>query len=498
MKRPNILLMMSDQMRYDAIGVNGNPKIQTPHLDELSNHSVHFTNAYSPNPICVPARASLTTGCYSHKCTGLKDNDGAIKPGFPLLGVELQKRGYKTYCTGKLHYLPYMPTPAERVTHGLEKVELYESGRILSQFDPYQEKAGLEDYYDYLNTVGWSGYTRAHGLGNNDVYAATSPIPEEHYVDTWVADRALHHLGEHLDQCPEQPFFMWASFPKPHSAFDPPRPFDSMYDPREMDGAVGDIQFLVDQGIDHSYAEYIRFMWDKLSPQAKKQIKANYYGLVSLQDQQIGKLLRFLKDHHLDENTIVVYTADHGEMLGDKGIYFKRVFYEPSVHIPLLIKYPEKLPRSFRTPCLAGLQDILPTLCSLIGEPLEAKVDGLDLTPAMTEDVPVRACYVAQCNVSDPGRAESQIYMITDGVWKYIYTVYGGIEELYHLEDDPRELHNLAGSHAPKAMALRQTLLRWCVDNGDLEMVDGDRLLKIEKSQLQVTPPANGFGRRYY
>jgi arylsulfatase len=116
---PNILFIMGDQMRYDAIGANGNPKIHTPNLDELAQSSVRFCNAYTPNPICVPARASLTTGCYSHKCLGMKSNDGVIKAGFPLLGAEMQKRGYKTYCMGKLHYLPYMPTPEARVTHGL-------------------------------------------------------------------------------------------------------------------------------------------------------------------------------------------------------------------------------------------------------------------------------------------------------------------------------------------------------------------------------------------
>jgi arylsulfatase len=496
--KPNILFIMCDQMRYDAIGANGNSKIQTPNLDRLFRESVNFTNAYTPNPICVPARASLTTGCYSHKCIGRKGNDGVIKDRFPLLGTELQKRGYRTYCMGKLHYLPYMPTPEGRVTHGIETVELYESGRILKEFDPMLERGGLEDYYDYLKESGWHGYTRANGMGNNDVYAAASAIPAEHYVDTWVADRAIYHIQKHLNVSPDQPFFMWASFPKPHSAFDPPRPFDSMYDPREMDDPVGNIDYLIKAGIDNSYAEYVRFMWDKLSPQAKKQIKANYYGLISLQDQQIGRLLQFLHDNGLEEKTMVVYTADHGEMLGDKGIYFKRIFYEPAVHLPLLIKYPERLPQGIKTTCLVGLQDILPTLCSLTGEPLTVPVDGQDLTPLVTHNEKGREYYVSQCNTSDPDRPENQIYMITDGAWKYIYTVYGGVEELYNLRVDAGELNNLALDCPIWTAKFRDLLLQWCLENGDHEILDGTQLLRVPKTKSTGKAPANPFGRRFY
>jgi arylsulfatase len=147
---------------------------------------------------------------------------------------------------------------------------------------------------------------------------------------------------------------------------------------------------------------------------------------------------------------------------------------------------------------LAGLQDILPTLCGLVGEPLEAEVDGKDLTPALLRNEKVRDYYVSQCNIADPGRAETQIYMITDGLWKYIYTVYGGIEELYQLDEDPGELHNLAAGCQKKTEELRQRIWQWCVENQDLEMLDGSQLLKIERISSETKLPANPFGRRYY
>jgi arylsulfatase A-like enzyme len=156
------------------------------------------------------------------------------------------------------------------------------------------------------------------------------------------------------------------------------------------------------------------------------------------------------------------------------------------------------LPEGFKTSCLAGLQDILPTLCSLVGAPLEAAVDGQDLTPVITRQGKVRDYYVSQCNTADPDQPQNQIYMITDGVWKYIYTVYGGIEELYDCKTDARESHNLAAALAAKTEAFRNLLWKWCLDNGDLEMLDGKQLLKIAKSPAKPPVPANPFGRRFY
>jgi arylsulfatase len=200
MKKPNILFIMSDQMRHDALECNGNDFIKTPNFNLLAQRGMNFKNSYSPDPICVPARASITTGFYSNKCTGRKDNDGIIKEGFPLLGDELNKRGYETYAMGKLHYEPYAPPGKKRTTHGISTVEFAESGRIIEQFDPEYKQRGLEEYYDYLEEVGWGGFSRGDGMGNNDIYPVTSPIPEEHYVDAWVADRAIFHMNKHLEE----------------------------------------------------------------------------------------------------------------------------------------------------------------------------------------------------------------------------------------------------------------------------------------------------------
>ena len=126
----NILLIMADQLRADALACNGNPVIDTPNLDRLARTGVNCTACYTPAPICVPARAALATGCYPHRCTGTKNNEGAILPGLPLLPAELAATGYRTYATGKLHYLPYRAPGEPRVTHGFQVSEVAESGRV--------------------------------------------------------------------------------------------------------------------------------------------------------------------------------------------------------------------------------------------------------------------------------------------------------------------------------------------------------------------------------
>ncbi len=497
MNKPNILFIMCDQMRYDAIGCNGNDIIHTPNLNRLAQSGVNFSNCYTPNPICVPARATITTGFYPHKCTGVKKNGGSIKEGYPLLGEELNRRGYETYAMGKLHYLPYDSKKENRTTYGIKNVELAESGRMLAKFDPEHKQRGIEDYHDYLHTVGWGGYSRGDAIGNNDIFPSSTPVPEEYFVDTWVADRAIYHMEKHASEKPETPFFMWASFPKPHSPYNPPHPYDKMYDPRDMPPPVGDISDVIERGVDNSYLEYWDFMWDKLSPETKKVIKAHYYGLITLQDKQIGRLLDFLEEKGLRENTIIIYTADHGDMMGDFGLYFKRVFYNGSVRIPLMISYPPKIKGGSVSDELVGLQDLLPTILSLTGEPLGQRVDGGDLTGTVLEGKPVRDYYIAQC-----GDSPDQQYMVADREWKYIYHEYGGVEELYNLKNDPSELNNLSGSKetetAGRLEKMRSYLTEWCIENKDSMMIENGKLKSLEKKKLDLPKRVDPFGRRYY
>ncbi len=484
-KRPNILLVTGDHTRHDAVACNLNENrgsslaqvVKTPNFDRLATEGVTFRNSFTPNPICVPGRASIVTGRYSHKCTGLKSNGGRIHDNQAKLAEHFNENGYATCAIGKMHFVPYSPPGEPRLLHGFQHAELCEEGRIIGKFDPKGAQAGLEDYHDYLKEVGWDGYERAHGIGNNDVHPSPSAMPAEYHEEAWVADRSIAWLEKHRQENPDQPFLIWSSFIKPHSPYDPPRPYDSMYDPREMPEPLGgwDNDEILNGRDRQFWAMRARYGWDKLSPQAIKLIRAYYCGMMSFQDAMLGRLLEYLDKNGLAENTIVVYSADHGDMLGDFGRFFKTNMYDGSVMVPLLIRTPElKNDAEHCRDQLAGLQDVFPTLCGLSGIPVPENLDGMDLTAVLNDpQTPGRDYYISQ-SLEPP----TQKYMVRTDRWKYIYTEFEGIEELYDVTLPDYELINLADSpeHTSIKTELHDILLRWCQDNGDEKMLDGDKL----------------------
>ena len=496
-KRPNILIICADQLRTDALGFHGNPICRTPALDALAAESIVFENAFSPNPICVPARAAITTGNYSHLATGFKANTGRIRDNQPKLAEHFASFGYRTYACGKLHYVPYSPPGQKRLLHGFGECDLTESGRLVGEFDPTYQLRGLEDYIDYLADVGWCGYSRAHGVGNNDVRPCPSPLPEEHHVEHWVADRAIERLRQHRRSRADQPFLIWYGSPKPHSPYDPPAKYAAMYDPRQLPPPLGDESMLADRDPSIEVTR-VSLAQTSLSPAARHVVKAYYYGLVSFQDAQIARVVQALKQEGVYDETIIVFTCDHGDLLGDFGAYFKGNFLNPSVRVPLVIKAPHS-PAGAQRRQLAGLQDILPTLAALAGCPLSQAVQGLDLSGALLYDrAATRELFYSQCMDSP-----RQSAMITDGRWKYCYAQWGATEELYDLAGDPHELENLA---RPGRGGLDELLEPWrkrLMDEArrlkDAALLDGAGLVSSPLDRAAIAKlPISGMGWRWY
>lgn len=437
MTQPNILFITCDQMRWDCLGCAGNPVIQTPNLDALAAAGTRFRNAFTPDPICVPARASIMTGNYPQVCTGTKANCGGIREGQPLLTATLKSAGYKTYALGKLHFLPYAPPDAPRTTHGFDHVEWTESGRILKEHDPKGERRGIEDYFDYLRDQGWFGYARAHGIGNNDVRPCASPLPPELYVDAWIADRSMAALDRHCADHADRPFFLWMSSPKPHSPYDPPRPYDRLYDPRRIPKPFGDASLL-----EHMDPKIEQTLWshacDSVSPEAWQVIRSYYYGNISFLDAQIGRVLAHLDSLGLRESTLIVFTADHGDLIGDFGSAFKTNHMNGSVRLPFIVQGPG-VPAGAVSDALVGLQDLHPTFAAFAGASIGQEVQGHNLKPVFDGAPSPREWFYA-CT----GGRGNQSSMIANGKWKYIYNEHGGIEQLYDQENDPGEVRNLA------------------------------------------------------
>jgi arylsulfatase len=508
-KRLNVLLITGDHTRHDAVSCNLNERessclariVRTPNIDRLAREGVTFTNSYTTNPICVPARATITTGNYSHRCTGVKRNSGRIRDDQVKLAEHFASCGYATYACGKLHYVPYAPPTQPRLVHGFQSVDLCESGRIIAQFDPLGRMHGLEDFHDYLKSVGWGGYARAHGIGNNDVRPAVSPLPAEHHEEAWVADRTIARLREHAARRDGRPFLMWTSFAKPHSPYDPPRPWDAMYDPRQVPGPLGDWEddtLLDGRDIELKLRRKV-YGWDKLSAEAVQVARAFYCGMMSFQDAMVGRILHYLDEAGLADSTIVIYTADHGDLLGDFGRFFKVCMFDGSVKIPFIWRAPGIIPADGPRvrDQLVGLHDILPTLAALTGCPLPRRVDGSDITPILRDaKAEGRSCFISQTADSP-----HQKYMVRTPRWKYVYCELGPTEELYDMTRENCEMHNLAGESGLRSVMteLRETLIRWCIENGDEAMVkDGKLAVSSAEGLAEPTFSAGVMGWRKY
>lgn len=492
-RKPNVLLITADQMRGDAVGCNGNPFIHTPNLDAIAARGVTFINASSPNPICVPGRASITTGNYPHVCTGVKGNAGYIRDCQVKIARHFADAGYMTAAIGKLHYVPYAPPGEPRLLHGFEHCEINESGRMLNMYDPKGKLRGVEDYHDYLVDMGYGGYERAHAIGNNDVHAGPSALPAEHHEEAWVSTRSIATLQEHLEHRADQPFFMWTSFAKPHSPYDPPEPYNRAYDPREIPPPVGNVELLSDRD-PMLRTQPIAYGWDKLSPQAVQYSRAHYFGLVTFQDEMIGRIMEFLQQAGQLENTVIIYTSDHGDLIGDFGCFFKCSMFAGSVGIPFIAAGPGVRAQGLNDN-LVGLQDILPTVAALSGNSLSGEVMGHDLSPILAgvEDNS-REVLVSQCMASPKQR-----YMVRTKQHKYVYHELGGIEELYDLHDDPHELRNLSAERRGMADDMRGVLLDWVRANEDEQMLEGNDLkVSPEDSSIHTELQPGRLGWRWY
>ena len=422
-QRPNFLLIMTDEQRFDALGGLPGSVVDTPYLTELRTQGVFFRKAYSACPVCIPARRTLMSGKtpYHH---GVMMNYTSPLEG-PTLPELLQKNGYQTHLSGKLHLFP------ERKRYGFESADWADSCHSSSPDN---------DYDRFLREHGlFEDQGLGHGLSFNGYAARPFHLEERFHYSTWCADTALRFL-ERRD--PTAPFFLNLSFFQPHAPCSPPAYYFNKYlnapmPPSPMGDWVEDLPDL-QNGLPVN-------AW-RVDPESRplREYKAGYYGCVEQIDHQIGRVL-----YHLPkENTIILFLSDHGEMLGDHGWIRKRSAYEGSAHIPLLLWMPRKLAAEYGVRLNAQidapveLMDILPTVLDLAGIPVPQDVDGLSLLPLMRGESWAREYIHGEC-----ARLEtigSGMQYLTDGREKYIWYPGLGKEQLFDLGADPREEHDLA------------------------------------------------------
>ncbi|MFP6644588.1 MAG: sulfatase-like hydrolase/transferase [Candidatus Latescibacterota bacterium] len=319
--RPNLLLLLTDQQRADALGCAGG-WVRTPNLDRLAAEGVRFRNCVTNSPVCIPARLSLATGLYPHN-TSVWDNQGhTLAPETPTWMKAVREAGYRTSLFGKTHLHPHSGDLRDREplmhAYGLDDVDEIggprASARVLSHMTARWQELGLWD--SYRGDIGDRFATKPH-------VARPSPLPVEEYADVYVGQRAQQYLTAY-DR--SEPWCCWVSFGGPHEPWDTPEPHASSYDPVDMPAPAPLPDWTREEGRPRGYLHQRLASAPDLDPGDISAMRANYAGNVTLIDEQIGGILETIEARGELDNTVIVFTSDHGELNGDFGLIYKSVF----------------------------------------------------------------------------------------------------------------------------------------------------------------------------
>jgi len=484
----NILLITSDQHHFSALG-SVNPKIRTPHLDRLAGEGTRFERAYCVNPTCSPSRATMITGLYpsQHGCwaIGVK-----LPEDVPTAGDLLQEQGYESILVGKAHFQPLRSEPGSesiecqpllrdldfwRNFHGpwygfnhVETARMHANESHAGQhYALWLEEKGLSNWQDYFDP--WppqpdSKYSGPYYMRDS----LTWDLPEEYHPTHWVGERTVANI----ERCAEEgkPFFLWSSFFDPHPPYVLPEPWASMYDPADMEpgaftpGEFEDMppQFRHTREENPDFSDYQEpggqglhgFHSHLHSDDAMRRSLATYYGMVSLIDQEVGRILDRLEQLGLAENTLVIFTTDHGHFLGQHGLIAKGAFhYEDLIRIPMIARYPGHIPAGGVSQALQSQIDFVPTFLEAAGAAVPGLMQGSSRL-ADWERGGGRDWTLVE-NRHNPTTVHLRT-LVTD---RYKITVYRNHDygELFDLQADPQELHNRWAD--PAYGAVKQELL---------------------------------------
>lgn len=474
-RQPHLLLITTDQQRGDCLGCDGHPAVETPYVDQLAENGTRFRHAYTSVPSCTPARAGIITGMdqWNHGRLTMTGSDPLDYPA--TLPGELATAGYHTRLVGKAHHAP------QRALHGFHDTSLDESGR--------RDDGFISDYHAHFDRAreGEYGY-RDHSIEWNSWMARPSHLPEHLHPTYWTASEGIRAL-ETRD--PTRPLFMWMSFARPHSPYDPPQAYWDMYVDHDAIPAahVGDWAARYDKPIADVNAPRTR--------RSEREIhrgRAGYYGNISFIDHQIGRVLYEYgkRDPEGLANTLILFTSDHGDMMGDHHHWRKTYAYEGSARIPFIAQWPtawgDETPRGVVRDEPIELRDIMPSLLEAAGVGIPDSVDGSSLLGlGRGEQTPWRDFVQGehtQCYDHEHG-----MQYATDGEEKYIWFHHTGEEQFFDLRDDPGECRNLAAdpSAAERVAAWRQRLARVNEERGD-PRGHGGRLVPQPQGALRLSP----------
>ncbi len=494
-ERPNILLLTSDQHRGDCFGFEGR-RVRTPHLDLLVRQGTRFSSCITPNVVCMPARASMLTGLlpltHGTVDNGIDLNASVADQGF---AGTLGRAGYRTAFIGKAHFSSnHSARPTGRCENvpssrgfpdewhgpymGFEHVELMQLGHNYwlperppggMHYERWYHQDGLGDFKDAL-------YRRHVGAPLSAAQTHASALPTVWHNSTWVGDRTVDYLrssGRERRAGAEQPFCAWASFADPHHPFDAPVPWSGLHHPQDVDLPAHRTLDLDRRPWWHRAAleraprgpnSSVREEYSRMPPQSDAQLReliANYYGMISLVDHNVGRVLTTLKEEGLEGNTMVVFTSDHGEWLGDHGLVLKGpMFYEGLLRVGLIMRGPG-VPAGTVVADPVSTIDLAATFGDYAGVPIASARHSTSLRPLMmgTVDAASRGHAYTEWRL---GPSRCGVALDLRGVRtrdaKLTLEMGSGAGELYDLRDDPDECVNRFAD--PKARGLREELIQ--------------------------------------
>lgn len=455
--KKNVVLIIVDQLRFDCIGANGNDIISTPNLDNLANNGQNYINAYSATPTCVPARATLLTGL-SQKNTGKVGYKDRIKFNYEnTIATEFSKRGYYCKCVGKMHVHP------PRKLCGFHHIDLHDGYLHTNRSKDVKYSQSYENSDDYLmflkEKLGVDKDLIDLGIDCNSWVSRPFPFDETLHTTNWVVTKSIEFLKRRDDT---MPFFLKMSFTRPHSPYDPPNYYYSMYENEKIEKyKVGN--WVLDKS--YSKEEYSTITKSGIIKDREliRMIKS-YYGLITHIDHQIGRFLIALEEQKILDNTIILFTSDHGDQLGEHNLFRKGYPYQGSVHIPFIIYNPSTQEKKVISE-IVELRDVLPTLIEMgTGE----NIDGFD-GKSVLQGVKIRDYLHGEHEMGD---FSSQFILTKE--YKYIWFPKTDEEQLFDLINDPSELENIVNKKPEIRNKLRKILIDELRDREEKFVKDND------------------------
>lgn len=469
--RPNVLWFFTDQQRFDTIHALGNPVIRTPNLDRLVREGAAFTSAYSPSPVCISARCSMIHGQYPLH-TGCYENTPMPTDGRPTIMSAATEAGYRTHGIGKCHF-----SPDSQALRGFQTRRRQEE--IVSSPE-------VDDYVPWLHEKGFAHICDPHGI-RGEMYYVPQPaqMPAELHPTHWIGDETVKFVTDQGES--DQPWLCFSSFIHPHPPFAPPNPWHKLYRAPLMPlpNLPPDSPALW-TWINRSQNRY-KYRDQGFDKNLVRCLRAYYYAVISFIDSQVGRVLEALERTGQLDNTLILYTSDHGEHLGDRYCFGKRSMHDSAARVPMLARLPGRFDGGQVCTRPVSLVDVAPTLAAATGAEMPAaQLDGEDLADVL------RGASDREMVFAQHYSGRQATYLAVSERWKYFYTAGDNREFLFDRWTDPLETRNRAGVSFCRGDrdAMKGALIEHLKAGGEMQGLDGDDWKEFPPIEMPEDPDA--------